>query len=178
MLPLTLLALSYIVNALKNLFMSKNRDRDRVIEIAKNVNLNKLPFKIDENNLNELGLDIAKDLSKILSGISICPALKWCLSTVKKAKVFVIIYQANENGKAIYKEEIAKQLPEYSYKTIATIIDEGIAKSFYISLDPVENKVSDKKIKNIRPSLEVITAFYNWNIDRIATVVDLINKYK
>ena len=100
--------------------------------------------------------------------------MKWCLSTVKKAKVFVIIYQANENGKAIYKEEIAKQLPEYSYKTIATIIDEGIAKSFYISLDPVENKVSDKKIKNIRPSLEVITAFYNWNIDRISRITDII----
>ena len=154
------------------------RANDRIEEIAKELNTEKLPFKIEMHQLNDLGVDIADDLQRNFKAISVCPALKWCLSTVKKAKVFVIIYQANENGKAIYKEEIAKQLPEYSYKTIATIIDEGIAKSFYISLDPVENKVSDKKIKNIRPSLEVITAFYNWNIDRIATVVDLINKYK
>ena len=164
------------MNALKNLFMSKNRDRDRVIEIAKNVNLNKLPFKIDENNLNELGLDIAKDLSKILSGISICPALKWCLSTVKKAKVFVIIYQANENGKAIYKEEIAKQLPEYSYKTVAQIVDEGIAKKFFVKLAPRIKKTKDLKIRNVRPSEDVIVGFVNWKIDMLSSLIDFKKK--
>ena len=110
------------------------------------------------------------------------PALKWCLSTIKKAKVFTLVYQANERGLSIYKEEISKKLPEYSYKTIATIIDEGTQKGYYVPLEPYENfegrKFQDKKVKNIRPSLDLIAAFYNWNIDRIAKVSEIIKKYK
>ena len=79
-------------------------------------------------------------------------------------------------------EEIAKKLPEYSYKTIASIIDEGIQKGFYVPLEPYENsvgkKIIDKKVKNIRPSLDLITSFYNWNIDRIARISDILKKYK
>ena len=160
----------------------KFRPRDRVEEIFKKLNAEKLPFKIDPFKLNELGMDIADDLSGVLKGISMCPALKWCLSTVKKAKVFILVYQANERGLTIYKEEIAKKLTEYSYKTIATIIDEGIQKGYYVPLEPYENsegkKILDKKVKNIRPSLTLIASFYNWNIDRIASVENIIKKYK
>ena len=160
----------------------KTRERDRVEEIFKKVNADKLPFQISSNRLNELGIDIAEDLNNIFKGINMCPALKWCLSTIKKAKVFTLIYQANERGLPIYKEEIAKKLPEYSYKTIATIIDEGTQKGYYVPLKPYENlegkKILDKKVKNIRPSLDLITSFYNWNIDRIAKVSKIIEKYK
>jgi hypothetical protein len=160
----------------------KSRSRDRSEEIFKIVNVDKLPFKINPEKLNELGVDIAEELHNVFNGINMCPALKWCLSTVKKAKVFTLIYQANELGLPIYKEEIAKKIPEYSYKTIATIIDEGIQKGYYISLNPFESsedkKILDKKVKNIRPSLELIASFYNWNIDRISRISDLIKKYK
>ena len=160
----------------------KSRDRDRVEEIFKKVNTDKLPFKISSQSLNDLGIDIAEDLNDIFQGINMSPALKWCLSTIKKAKVFTLIYQANERGLSIYKEEIAKKLPEYSYKTIATIIDEGTQKGYYVPLEPYENfegiKIQDKKVKNIRPSLDLIAAFYNWNIDRIAKISDIIKKYK
>ena len=160
----------------------KTRARDRVEEIFEKVNVNKLPFKISPEKLNELGIDIAEDLNDIFQGINMSPALKWCLSTIKKAKVFTLIYQANERGLSIYKEEIAKKLTEYSYKTIATIIDEGTQRGFYVPLEPYENtnekKILDKKVKNIRPSLELIAAFYNWNIDRILKTSEIINKYK
>ena len=160
----------------------KSRARDRVEEIFKRVNSDKLPFKINPEKLNKLGMDIAEDLNNVLQGINISPALKWCLSTIKKAKVFTLIYQANERGLSIYKEEIAKKLPEYSYKTIATIIDEGSLKGYYVPLEPYENsdrkKISDKKVKNIRPSLDLIVSFYNWNIERIAKVSEIINKHK
>ena len=160
----------------------KSRDRDRVEEIFKKVNVDKLPFKISLQSLNDLGIDIAEDLNDIFQGINMSPALKWCLSTIKKAKVFTLIYQANERGLSIYKEEIAKKLPEYSYKTIATIIDEGTQKGYYVPLEPYENfegiKIQDKKVKNIRPSLDLIAAFYNWNIDRIAKISEIIKKYK
>jgi len=160
----------------------KLRARDRVEEIFKKINIDKLPFNISSEKLNELGIDIAEELNTIFQGINMCPALKWCLSTIKKAKVFTLIYQANERGLAIYKEEIAKKLPEYSYKTIATIVDEGTQKGFYVPLEPYESaegkKNLDKKVKNIRPSIDLIASFYNWNIDRIAKVSEIIKKFK
>ena len=142
------------------------------------INLQKLPFKVDSTNLNQLSKDIAQDLEHVLSHINLCPALKWCLSTVKKAKVFTIIYRANETGASIYKEEISKKLTEYSYKTIATIIDEGVERGYYVPQDPDLKKIKDKKIKNIRPSDEVTIAFMNWNIERILTVYNMVKKYK
>ena len=157
---------------------NKFRDRDRAQDIFKKLDYKKLPFTLEEKNLNDLGVNIAEDLGNIISSVGKTPSLKWCISTIKKAKVFILIYVANEEGRTIYKEEIAKKLFEYSYKTIATIIDEGIAKGYYINLDPVGKKSGDKKVKNIRPSFEVITAFYNWNIERICSVHNLIKKYK
>ena len=155
--------------------MVNNRDRGK--KIINKLNLDQLPFKIDTFNLNDFGQDTSKDLQSIFFGIESSP-LKWCMSTVKKAKVFTLIYQANENGTPIYKEEIAKKLIEYSYKTIATIVDEGVEKGYYVPLDPYTNKVvKDKKIKNIRPSEEIVTAFLNWNIQRISTVAKMIKKY-
>ena len=151
---------------------------NRIAEILKKLHLQKLPFKVDEEKINKLGIDIAKDLSTIFNALNEDPALKWCMSSVKKAKVFTKIYYANEIGSAMYKEELAKQLPEFSYKTIATIVDEGVEKGYYISMDPYIKDVTDKKIKNIRPSLEVIIAFYNWNIERITTVHNQVEKYK
>ena len=133
-------------------FNMKTRPRDRVEEILKKVKVDKLPFKINSQNLNELGIDIAEDLKNIFKGINMCPALKWCLSTVKKAKVFTLIYQANERGLPVYKEEIAKKLPEYSYKTIATIIDEGTQQGHYVPLEPYENS-EGKKISFFEKSL-------------------------
>jgi hypothetical protein len=156
----------------------KPRDRDRIVEISKRINLNDLPFEIKKDRLNELFIDISEDLSLTLKTISKSKKLKWCLSTVKKAKVFTIIYLANENGKSIYKEEIAKLLSEYSYKTVATIIDEGMARGYYVELDPVDKKNSDKKIKNIRPSIDVMLDFYNWNIGRLERASKIIEKFK
>lgn len=169
------------MNLAYNLNM-KTRARDRVDEIFKKVNVEKLPFKVSSKSLNELGIDIAEELSDIFQGINMSPALRWCLSTIKKAKVFTLVYQANERGLPIYKEEIAKKLTEYSYKTIATIVDEGTQKGYYVPLEPYENsegkKNLDKKVKNIRPSSELVTSFYNWNIDRILRISKILKKYK
>ena len=156
--------------------MSSNKDRGK--KILGKLNLTKLPFIINSDNLNDFGRDTSQDLQNIFFGIE-SSSLKWCMSTVKKAKVFTLIFLANENGVPIYKEEISKKLPEYSYKTIATIVDEGVEKGYYVPLDPYTNKiVKDKKIKNIRPSEDIVTEYLNWNIHRISKVADMIDKYK
>jgi len=158
----------------------KNKELNRSKEIFQKINKEKLSFEINQQNFKDFSLDIAEDLIGIFKTIDSSNSLKWCLSTVKKAKVFILIYQANERGLPIYKEEIAKKLTEYSYKTIATIIDEGLNKGFYVSLEPDSDQKSltDKKVKNLRPSLDLITSFYNWNIERIASSENIINKYR
>ena len=75
--------------------LDKFKNRDRGSEIINQLDLDKLPFKIDISNLNQLGIDIADDLSKILHGITLCPALKWCLSTVKKADRIIVMDGGN-----------------------------------------------------------------------------------
>ncbi|MFL2889674.1 MAG: hypothetical protein ACJZ4O_02360 [Pelagibacteraceae bacterium] len=151
--------------------------KDRQKKIFQRLNIEKLPFKLDLNNLDEFGRDTAINLKMILSNTD-DPSMQWCMSTIKKLKVFTVIFHANENNEFIYKEEIAKKLPEYSYKTIATIVDEGIEKGYYTAMDPIYNDIKDKKIKNIRPSEELLVAFFNWSIDRISLNNKIIKKYK
>ena len=64
-------------------------------------------------------------------------------------------------------------MPEYSYKTIANIVDEGLSKNYFINLKSSDvDKIEDKKINNIRPSETLITDFINWNIDAICILKD------
>jgi len=150
---------------MKNSFRESN--------IIKGVNLAKLPFKILDKDLFNFTKDLSFNIKKIFSLSDQKESVKWCFSSQKKIKVFLIIFDANENLKSIYKEEISKLLPEYSYKTIATIVDEGLKKGYFVNLKTSDlNKIQDKKIHNIRPSVELITDFVNWNIDAICVLRD------
>ena len=150
---------------MKNSFRESN--------ILKGINLAKLPFKISDEDLFNFTKDLSFNIKKIFSLSDQKESVKWCFSSQKKIKVFLIIFDANENLKSIYKEEISKLLPEYSYKTIATIVDEGLKKGYFVNLKTSDlNKIQDKKIHNIRPSVELITDFVNWNIDAICVLRD------
>lgn len=151
-------------------------ERDRSKTIYQKLNIAKLPFKLKAEDVNEFGRDVASNFNFILENVN-SPILRWCMSTIKKTKVFTLVHYANENNLPIYKEDIAKKLPEYSYKTIATIVDEGIEKGYFVAMDPYQNSVADKKIKNIRPSEELVIEFLNWSIDRIKTNDDLVKKF-
>ena len=78
----------------------------------------------------------------------------------------------------MYKEELAKQLPEYSYKTIAAIVDEGVKKGIYVELRPRVQNLIDSKIKNLRPSEDVAASFLNWYIEIINSINSITKKYK
>jgi len=155
----------------------KNKDSKRDQRILSQVNLKKLPFKISVDNFSSRYLDMFLDLKPLFKYQKREYAMKWCLSTEKKMKVFLLIFEANEQGTEIYKENISSQLPEYSYKTIAQIIDQGIAKGYFIKLAPRRCEMKDSKIRNIRPSEELVVEFMNWNIDLISTISGFEKKY-
>ena len=145
----------------------------RESNIIKNINLSKLPFKILDKDLFNFTKELSFNLKKIFSLSSQKESVKWCFSSQKKIKIFLLIFDANENAQSIYKEEIAKRLPEYSYKTVANIIDEGLIKGYFVNLKSSDvNKINDKKILNIRPSEDLVIDFINWNIDAICILGD------
>ena len=149
----------------------KNNAREK--NIIASINLEKLPFKILTKDIFFFTQELTRNLKKIFSLSAQKKSIRWCFSSQKKIKVFLIIFDANENQKSIYKEEVSKKLPEYSYKTIASIIDEGLKKGYFINLkSPDVDKIEDKKIHNIRPSEELVTDFVNWNIDAICILKD------
>ena len=142
--------------------MEKQKERED--RIYSNLHLEKLPFKLKRENFKILGSAIYLIFTGIYKGRLKSEQLKWVFSTIKRFKIFLEIFYANEKGEEIYKEEIAKKIPEYSYKTISKIIDEGHAKGIYVALEPDGDIGTDAKIKNIRPSEDLMTDFLNWSI--------------
>jgi len=161
----------------KNLELN-DQDIKREKRIISKLNLKKLPFKITEDNFCSKYLEMFQDIKPLFKYNPGEYAMKWCLSTEKKMKVFLIIFEANEFGKEIYKENISAKLPEYSYKTVAQIVDQGVEKEFFFKLNARATKKTDSKIRNIRPSEQLVIEFINWNIEIIAAVTNFQNKYK
>ena len=156
--------------------MEKQKIREE--RIFSKLALEKLPFKLKKDNFKILGNAISIAFHAIYNDQNKSDQLKWCFSTVKKFKIFLEIFYANERGEEIYKEEIAKKVPEYSYKTISKIIDEGHAKGIYVALKPDGEIGTDAKIKNIRPSEDLMVDFLNWSINILTVLNNTITKNK
>jgi len=159
-------------------FKLSDEDLKREKRITSKLKLNKLPFKISKENFCSKYSEIFKEMAPLFKFKEGEYALKWCLSTEKKMKVFLLIFEANQLEKEIYKEKIANKLPEYSYKTVAHIIDEGIVKNFFLNLSPRAFRAKDGKVRNIRPSEDLVIEFINWHIDLISALSKLQVKYK
>ena len=155
------------------------QDLIRQKNIISKLNLKKLHFDIPPDKICDLNLEMARHSRSVLKYQKDKPSIEWCFSSIKKLKVFLIIFEANELGEETYKEKISSLLPEYSYKTVAQIIDDGIKKNFFIKLQARGQKNKDLKIRNVRPSEEVIIEFVNWKIDLLSSLMkfkkDLIN---
>ena len=148
--------------------MEEQKSRDKRI-LAK-LNVNKLQHKLMEGTFKSLGTEVSRFLRVIYKERNKSQSLNWCFANIKRVKVFLEIFHANESGAEIYKEEIAKKIPEYSYKTIAKIIDDGIEKRYFMFLSPDGILGKDGKIKNIRPSEELVTDFLNLGIEIISYI--------
>ena len=156
--------------------MEKQKQRED--RIYSNLKLDKLPFILERKNFKILGKSVSLAFREIYNLQVESEQLKWVFSTVKRFKIFLQIFYANENGDEIYKEEIAKKIPEYSYKTISKIIDDGHAKGIYVSLKQDGESGTDAKIKNIRPSEELMVDFLNWSINIFSLLNSTIKKNK
>ena len=156
----------------------REKDANREKRIISKLRLQELPFNISPSDFCSRYLEIFQDLKPLFKYKEGEYAMKWCLMTEKKMRVFLIIFEANELGKEIYKENISSKLREYSYKTVASIIDEGIEKGFYENLAPRNFNSKDLKIRNIRPSEDLVVQFINWNIEIISTFSEFQRKYQ
>jgi len=154
------------------------QDTKRTKRIISKLNLNKLPFKITEEQFCSSYTEMFRELTPLFKYESHEYAMKWCLSTEKRMRVFLLIFEANELGEEIYKESISSKLPEYSYKTIAQIIDDGLKKGYFIKLAPRTIISTDAKIRNIRPSEELVIEFINWNIDLLSAFSNFSKRFK
>jgi hypothetical protein len=155
-----------------------DNQKEREDRIYSKLNLETLPFKLKKENFKVLGNAISLAFHEIYNNQVKSEKLKWVFSTVKRFKIFLTIFYANESGVEIYKEEIAKKIPEYSYKTISKIIDDGHAKGIYVSLKQDGESGTDAKIKNIRPSEELMVDFLNWSINIFSLLNSTIKKNK
>jgi hypothetical protein len=145
--------------------------------ILKRLNLNKLPFKTSMDEFCGMYIEMIADLKDSFTFEDDKPGMQWCVSTIKRFKVFLLIFEANEIGNEIYKELLSAKLPGYSYKTIAQIVDEGLEKGFFIKLPPRIREKHDLKIRNIRPSEDLTVEFINANIDMISSLMKFLGKY-
>jgi len=148
--------------------MEDQEKRDK--RIIEKLNINKVPHYFKENNFKSLGKEISSFIHRIFSLRIKTESLNWCFANIKRVKIFLLIFHANESETEIYKEEIAKNIPEYSYKTIAKIIDDGIEKGYFVLLSSAGVQGKDGKVKNIRPSEELVTAFLNLSIEIISYI--------
>ena len=154
-------------------------DLKRQKNIISKLNLKKLPFIIPVEKMCDLNLEMARHSRMFLKYEEDKSGLKWVFSSIKKYKVFLVIFESNELGTEIYKEKISSKLPEYSYKTIAQIVDEGVSKKIFLKLKARVNKSKDLKIRNLRPSEDLIIEFINWKIELLSSLMkfknDLVN---
>jgi len=145
--------------------------------ILNRLNLKKLPFKTSMDEFCGMYIEMIADLKDSFMFEDDKPGMQWCVSTIKRFKVFLLIFEANEIGNEIYKELLSAKLPGYSYKTIAQIVDEGLEKGFFIKLPPRIREKHDLKIRNIRPSEDLTVEFINANIDMISSLMKFLGKH-
>ena len=170
--------MEYMVLQTKREFTLREKDREREERINSRLNLKKLPFQISVDNFCSRYIEMFRAFKPLFKYHEGDYAIKWCLLTQKRMKVFLLIFEANELGEEIYKENLSSRMPEFSYKTIAQIVDEGISKGYFLKLKPRNPNTTDLKIRNIRPSEDLIVQFINWQIDLISTYNNFQKKYK
>ena len=140
---------------------------DRYQKIIGEINTESLNLKLDSpEKLNHLLCNINKFMTKRLENSGGAECLQWFLKTMKKYKVLLSVMSLYSQNSSTYKEEIIKSLNKYSYKTISRIVDEALMKKYLIYQK--HSNGNDNKTKLIVPSVELLSAYINWNLKHIS----------
>ena len=142
-------------------------DFDRYSKVIKEINSENLNLKLDSpEKLNNLLCNINKFVTKRLEDSGGADCMQWFLITMKKYKVLLSVMSLYSQNSSTYKEEIIKKLNKYTYKTISQIVDEALMKKYLIYQKHING--NDNKTKLIVPSVELLSAYINWNLKHIS----------
>lgn len=149
--------------------MSKTKNIINYNNILRKIIPEKLLLKPNnEKNLKILIHKFTNFTNESFEGPNVGSSIKWFLKSHKRVRVFSNIMNKYSLNEDIYKESVIKDLREFSYKTVATIIDESITREYIKYTLSDDKKI--KKIKLLEPSEKLIIDLLNWNILRFSKI--------
>ena len=102
-------------------------------------------------------------------------ALKPFDTHLKNLILNYVVY-CSASGEILYKEKLAKKVNS-SHKTVLKVVDELLASGSFIAMPPHTNPNLDKRIINIRPSVDVTVAYIDYNIRAMINSMKFITAY-
>ena len=102
-------------------------------------------------------------------------ALKPFDTHLKNLILNYVVY-SSASGEILYKEKLAKKVKS-SHKTVLKVVDELLASGSFIAMPPHTNPNLDKRIINIRPSVDVTVAYIDYNIRAMINSMKFITAY-
>ena len=90
------------------MYDQKLRDK----RILARLNLDKLQPRFRDNNFKTLGTEVSSFIHFVFELRKRTESLNWCFANIKRVKIFLLIFHANELGNEIYKEQITKKMTE------------------------------------------------------------------
>tara|TARA_B100000902_G_scaffold396601_1_gene458089 strand:+ start:1735 stop:2292 length:558 start_codon:yes stop_codon:yes gene_type:complete len=86
------------------------------------------------------------------------------------------VVNCSANHKIVYQQDIAYEL-KVSVKTVYASINEFIDSGHFIKMAPAIGEKHDKRVVNIRPSVEVVVAYLDVHLEHILNSVDFLKKH-
>jgi len=93
-----------------------------------------------------------------------------------KTLILNYVVYCSAAGEILYKEKLAKKVRS-SHKTVVKIVKDLIDCGSFIKMAPHTNPNLDKRIINIRPSVDVTVAFIDYNIRSMINSMKFITAY-
>ena len=87
---------------------------------------------------------------------------------------YVVLCSATH--KIVYQQEIAEKL-KISVKTVYSLVNEYIDSGHFIKLDPAIGSEQDKRVVNIRPSVELTVSYLNSHIEHVKRCVNFLKDH-
>ena len=87
-----------------------------------------------------------------------------------------LVVNASATHKVVYQQDLAYEL-KVSVKTVYSMINELIDSGHFIQMPPAIGENHDKRVVNIRPSVDVVVAYLDVHLEHILNSVDFLKKH-